>query len=227
MAPIKNRGRPSADSIELLKQKSLQNPHRYSCPSCGRSFPRKKSLDTHKLTHSDVKPYACDFPGCQRKFKQSGQLKTHLRLHTGEKPFKCTFPLCESAFTHANRKCSKHPGYPLQRTLSTNTLSPTLYDQMCNDKNNDINVEKVKDWFQRQFAERESKISQSKENKAPATCNESVPHLLPKKVLSNSNDENCKRLLSAVALVELRDQNKNGNNKKENFEKLFSINNIL
>lgn len=207
-----------------MKQRSIQSPHRYCCPSCGRSFPRKKSLDTHKLTHSDIKPYACDFPGCQRKFKQSGQLKTHLRLHTGEKPFKCTFPMCESAFTHANRKCSKHPGYPLQRLLSGDKTPPKFYEQMCNDKNNVTNIEKVKDWFQRQLAEKESKVCQNKENKVPHLDNKNpLPKKLQKQLPSNVNDENCKRLLSAVALVELHDQNKNRNNKKENFEKLFSL----
>lgn len=236
---IKSRGRPSADLIEILKQHSMQNPHRYSCSVCHRSFPRKKSLDTHRLTHSDVKPYACDFPGCNRKFKQSGQLKTHLRLHTGEKPFKCTYPYCATAFTHANRKCSLHPEFPLRRS-STDNLSTNQFINMCSEKLSDSeNVEKIKNWFENYLANRESKLNDNKENIPPLELNQvkqdsSEDETVDVEIESDdscrfpqANEENNKRLLSAVALVELRDQMKEPNKKKENYTKLFSTHHNL
>ncbi|XP_066928419.1 Krueppel-like factor 3 [Clytia hemisphaerica] len=219
---IKNRGRPSADVIELLKQRSIQSPHRYSCSVCHRSFPRKKSLDTHRLTHSDVKPYACDFPGCTRKFKQSGQLKTHLRLHTGEKPFQCTFPDCESTFTHANRKCTMHPDHPLRR-ISTESISEELLKNITSEETNE-NIDKIKVWFEKHFSNKDN-TNDNKENIPP----NSIQPIIKAEPMNNEilecenyTEENNKRLLSAVALVELRDQMKNPSNKKDNFSQLFT-----
>ena len=220
---VKSRGRPSADLIEILKQKSMQSPHRYSCPVCHRSFPRKKSLDTHRLTHSDVKPYPCDFPGCNRRFKQSGQLKTHLRLHTGEKPFHCTHPNCDSAFTHANRKCSLHPEYPLRRS-SNDALSEDVLKNISNENsNNSENLQKVKQWFEKHFSNnKETPLNESKENIPPEEKLNTIK-LEPtdeESKITNHSEENNKRLLSAVALVEL--QMKNPLNRKSNYSQLFT-----
>lgn len=120
---MKNRGRPSAQSLQMLDVALENQKHKYICEQCLRGFPRKKSLDTHKLIHSNVKPYACTVPGCGRRFKQSGQLKTHIRLHTGERPFICSFDLCTTSFTHANRRCPFHPDLPLQRITSSSHRS--------------------------------------------------------------------------------------------------------
>ncbi|XP_057297815.1 zinc finger protein 367-like [Hydractinia symbiolongicarpus] len=216
---IKNRGRPSADSIHMLKQKSIENPYRYKCPECSRSFPRKKSLDTHRLTHSDVKPYACDFPGCKRKFKQSGQLKTHVRLHTGEKPFQCTFPLCNISFTHANRKCPNHPEYPLQRILNK-IMSPLngVLSSVTDSEN--THSEQVKAWLQKQ-------CSNSVKSENVLKPIENIGNHENNKTLDKSSsksfpisEENDRRLLSAVALVEMRDQMKSS--KQENYNYLFN-----
>ena len=220
---VKSRGRPSADLIEILKQKSMQSPHRYSCPVCHRSFPRKKSLDTHRLTHSDVKPYPCDFPGCNRRFKQSGQLKTHLRLHTGEKPFHCTHPNCDSAFTHANRKCSLHPEYPLRRS-SNDALSEDVLKNISNENsNNSENLQKVKQWFEKHFSNnKETPLNENKENIPPEEKLNTIK-LEPtdeESKITNHSEENNKRLLSAVALVEL--QMKNPLNRKSNYSQLFT-----
>ena len=225
---VKSRGRPSADLIEILKQRSMQSPHRYSCPVCHRSFPRKKSLDTHRLTHSDVKPYPCDFPGCNRRFKQSGQLKTHLRLHTGEKPFRCTHPNCDSVFTHANRKCVQHPDYPLRRS-STDALSEDVLKNISNDKcNNSENLQKIKQWFEKHFSNKEFQTIENKENISPEKKFTSIKSEPTDEENGSSfhthhhSDENNKRLLSAVALVEL--QMKNPLNRKGNYSQLFTSN---
>lgn len=202
---IKSRGRPSATSLQLLKQKSMENPFRFKCTVCSRSFPRKKSLDTHKLIHSDVKPYQCTFPNCNRKFKQSGQLKTHFRLHTGEKPFKCTYPLCETAFTHSNRKCPSHPDYPLQRMPGGKLLqTKKSYANMLGYNMDETYKEKVDSWLKSQLTTRVSLSDTTEKTLLNSIENTSQDINLDNNMYEESN----KRLLSAVALVELHDQTK-------------------
>uniref|UniRef100_A0A4W3HB12 Zinc finger protein 367 n=1 Tax=Callorhinchus milii TaxID=7868 RepID=A0A4W3HB12_CALMI len=109
------RGRPRGEIVRELITEGTMSTSRIRCEICNRVFPREKSLQAHKRTHTGERPYTCDYPGCGRAFVQSGQLKTHQRLHTGEKPFTCSEPGCASKFTHANRRCSKHPYARLMR----------------------------------------------------------------------------------------------------------------
>ncbi|XP_067872243.1 zinc finger protein 367-like [Heterodontus francisci] len=113
------RGRPRAEIVrDLITEGALSNS-RIRCHICNRVFPREKSLQAHKRTHTGERPYVCDYPSCGKAFVQSGQLKTHQRLHTGEKPFICSEPGCVSKFTHANRHCTKHPYARLRRQEGT------------------------------------------------------------------------------------------------------------
>ncbi|XP_038164067.1 zinc finger protein 367 [Cyprinodon tularosa] len=109
------RGRPRADTVRELISEGETSSSRIRCNICNRVFPREKSLQAHKRTHTGERPYLCDFPNCGKAFVQSGQLKTHQRLHTGEKPFVCSEKGCGSRFTHANRHCPKHPFSRLNR----------------------------------------------------------------------------------------------------------------
>ncbi|KAM4709903.1 zinc finger protein 367 [Discoglossus pictus] len=109
------RGRPRAETVRDLINEGENSSSRIRCNICNRVFPREKSLQAHKRTHTGERPYLCDFPDCGKAFVQSGQLKTHQRLHTGEKPFVCSENGCSSRFTHANRHCSKHPYARLKR----------------------------------------------------------------------------------------------------------------
>ncbi|KAG7248198.1 hypothetical protein CRUP_016290 [Coryphaenoides rupestris] len=74
---------------ELITEGETSSSH-IRCNICNRVFPREKSLQAHKRTHTGERPYLCDYPNCGKAFVQSGQLKTHQRLHTGEKPFACS-----------------------------------------------------------------------------------------------------------------------------------------
>ncbi|XP_078412478.1 zinc finger protein 367-like [Cetorhinus maximus] len=114
------RGRPRAEIVRDLITEGTLSTSRIRCHICNRVFPREKSLQAHKRTHTGERPYVCDYPSCGRAFVQSGQLKTHQRLHTGEKPFICSEPGCVSKFTHANRHCSKHPYARLRRHEGAN-----------------------------------------------------------------------------------------------------------
>ncbi|XP_056380999.1 zinc finger protein 367 isoform X1 [Hyla sarda] len=109
------RGRPRAETVRDLINEGEHSSSRIRCNICNRVFPREKSLQAHKRTHTGERPYLCDYPDCGKAFVQSGQLKTHQRLHTGEKPFVCSENGCMSRFTHANRHCSKHPYARLRR----------------------------------------------------------------------------------------------------------------
>nr|XP_046202785.1 zinc finger protein 367-like [Oncorhynchus gorbuscha] len=109
------RGRPRADTVRELINEGESSSSRIRCNICNRVFPREKSLQAHKRTHTGERPYPCDYPDCGKAFVQSGQLKTHQRLHTGEKPFVCSEKACGSRFTHANRHCPKHPYARLKR----------------------------------------------------------------------------------------------------------------
>ncbi|NXY63637.1 ZN367 protein, partial [Callaeas wilsoni] len=117
------RGRPRADTVRDLISEGEHSSSRIRCNICNRVFPREKSLQAHKRTHTGERPYLCDYPDCGKAFVQSGQLKTHQRLHTGEKPFVCSESGCLSRFTHANRHCSKHPYARLKREELTDRLS--------------------------------------------------------------------------------------------------------
>ncbi|NXX74571.1 ZN367 protein, partial [Urocolius indicus] len=117
------RGRPRADTVRDLISEGEHSSSRIRCNICNRVFPREKSLQAHKRTHTGERPYLCDYPDCGKAFVQSGQLKTHQRLHTGEKPFVCSENGCLSRFTHANRHCPKHPYARLRREELTDWLS--------------------------------------------------------------------------------------------------------
>uniref|UniRef100_A0A8C6YEU2 Zinc finger protein 367 n=1 Tax=Naja naja TaxID=35670 RepID=A0A8C6YEU2_NAJNA len=117
------RGRPRAETVRDLISEGEHSSSRIRCNVCNRVFPREKSLQAHKRTHTGERPYLCDYPECGKAFVQSGQLKTHQRLHTGEKPFVCAENGCISRFTHANRHCPKHPYAKLRREEPTDRLN--------------------------------------------------------------------------------------------------------
>ena len=65
------------------------------CETCAKDFSSRKSLKTHKLIHSGLKPHQCNY--CAKSFRHSNTLKNHERIHRGEKPFSCND--CSKSFT--------------------------------------------------------------------------------------------------------------------------------
>uniref|UniRef100_UPI00398E8C00 zinc finger protein 367-like n=1 Tax=Pristiophorus japonicus TaxID=55135 RepID=UPI00398E8C00 len=148
------RGRPRAEIVRDLITEGTMSASRIRCHICNRVFPREKSLQAHKRTHTGERPYVCDYPSCGRAFVQSGQLKTHQRLHTGEKPFICSEPGCVSKFTHANRHCVKHPYSRLRRqegTAGQGTASTAEEDKA------------VAEWLARYWQSREQRPTPARE----------------------------------------------------------------
>ena len=151
------RGRPKAEMINYLIVEGAQSCSSIRCDICSRVFPREKSLQAHKRTHSGDRPYTCDFPSCDKAFVQSGQLKTHQRLHTGEKPFICAVEGCESRFTHANRHCPTHPKAGLIRKDSdVIPLKRTLLSEIQNKEPNE-HTKDVLMWLDKYERERQNK----------------------------------------------------------------------
>ncbi|XP_068189778.1 zinc finger protein 271-like [Antennarius striatus] len=67
---------------------------RFSCLICGKSYPRKTSLNDHMKLHSEGKRFSCSV--CRKKFQWRAGVVRHMRVHTGEKPYSCYF--CDLSF---------------------------------------------------------------------------------------------------------------------------------
>ncbi|KDR14571.1 Protein ovo [Zootermopsis nevadensis] len=75
------------------------DPVKYSCRMCSKTFGLQRLLNRHMKCHSDIKRYLCTF--CGKGFNDTFDLKRHTRTHTGVRPYKCN--LCEKSFT---QRCS-------------------------------------------------------------------------------------------------------------------------
>ncbi|XP_028911572.1 zinc finger protein 367 [Ornithorhynchus anatinus] len=167
------RGRPRADTVRDLIHEGELSSSRIRCPVCHRVFPREKSLQAHKRTHTGERPYLCDYPDCGKAFVQSGQLKTHQRLHTGEKPFVCSENGCPSRFTHANRHCAKHPYARLKR--GQQPPGPPALGPRAGHHN-----KAVADWLNRYWESREHQPPAPKSRPGPRPDQEQQDPRLPR-----------------------------------------------
>ncbi|KAI8586362.1 hypothetical protein BDZ88DRAFT_387648, partial [Geranomyces variabilis] len=69
-------------------------------PGCNKVFTRRFNLQSHRLVHSDLRPFTCDV--CDATFRRKFDLRRHMRsLHAdGTKPFVCE--LCGLGFTRSD-----------------------------------------------------------------------------------------------------------------------------
>ncbi|XP_025787415.1 zinc finger protein 367 [Puma concolor] len=196
------RGRPRADTVRDLISEGEHSSSRIRCNICNRVFPREKSLQAHKRTHTGERPYLCDYPDCGKAFVQSGQLKTHQRLHTGEKPFVCSENGCLSRFTHANRHCPKHPYARLKREEPTDALS----------KHQAVDNQAAAEWLAKYWETREQRAPTLKgklvqkadqEQQDPLEYLQSDEEDDEKRGAQRRLQEQRERLHGALALIEL------------------------
>ncbi|KAJ8897401.1 hypothetical protein PR048_002747 [Dryococelus australis] len=89
----------SVDGEKLQHTGNPEDPTRFTCHVCSKSFSLQRLLNRHMKCHSDVKRYLCTF--CGKGFNDTFDLKRHTRTHTGVRPYKCN--LCEKSFT---QRCS-------------------------------------------------------------------------------------------------------------------------
>ncbi|KAG8230517.1 hypothetical protein J437_LFUL010037 [Ladona fulva] len=91
---------PSTTPSSLASQSASEDdPSKFVCRICSKSFGLQRLLNRHMKCHSDVKRYLCTF--CGKGFNDTFDLKRHTRTHTGVRPYKCN--LCEKSFT---QRCS-------------------------------------------------------------------------------------------------------------------------
>jgi len=91
---------PEKKEGEKLPPMRCENdPSRFACRICGKTFGLARLLNRHMKCHSDSKRYLCTF--CGKGFNDTFDLKRHTRTHTGVRPYKCN--LCEKSFT---QRCS-------------------------------------------------------------------------------------------------------------------------
>ncbi|XP_054842191.1 zinc finger protein 367 [Eublepharis macularius] len=187
------RGRPRADTVRDLISEGEHSSSRIRCNVCNRVFPREKSLQAHRRTHTGERPYLCDYPECGKAFVQSGQLKTHQRLHTGEKPFVCSENGCVSRFTHANRHCAKHPYARLKREEPTDGLN----------KKQTADNKAVAEWLAKYWEMREQRTPTLK---SKATHKPDQEQQDPMEYLQSDEDEEEKSTTHSAACSRLQEQ---------------------
>ncbi len=82
--------------LKPAEPKKRNDPPRYSCEACGKSYATFSGLSKHKQFHCAAhvkKEFACKY--CSKNYISLGALKMHIRTHT--LPCKC--PLCGKAFS--------------------------------------------------------------------------------------------------------------------------------
>ncbi|XP_062558800.1 zinc finger protein 771-like [Armigeres subalbatus] len=82
---------PFTSKQQLAEHRTLhhiQKDRPHACDQCQSRFKQLGHLNTHKLTHSGLKPFGCDH--CEKRFRTGTDLKVHHRaVHSREKPFRC------------------------------------------------------------------------------------------------------------------------------------------
>ncbi|CAG4993022.1 unnamed protein product [Colias eurytheme] len=70
---------------------------RYKCTECPATFKGYSGLFQHKSLHTGEKPYHCEY--CPKQFRKKRALVNHIRMHTGEKPYNCN--ICFKRFSQS------------------------------------------------------------------------------------------------------------------------------
>ncbi|XP_020859749.1 zinc finger protein 580 [Phascolarctos cinereus] len=82
---------------------------RHGCPECGRVFDSALRLQSHRVSHSELKPFVCG--ACGKAFKRSSHLSRHRAVHQpgGSRCHAC--PLCPQRFRDAGELAQHFGGH--------------------------------------------------------------------------------------------------------------------
>lgn len=140
---VTDNGQPSSSSQHPQPNSQQQHSHlgldksngfkkMAVCDFCGKYF-NKHYLESHKRSHTGVKPFKCSVDGCGRTFTQSSSRNFHeKRFHSLSKQnnvYKCTYQNCEETFfqiENFQKHSSCHP--PLEH--HPDPLSPPISLEM-------------------------------------------------------------------------------------------------
>jgi KRAB domain-containing zinc finger protein len=86
---------PTSDQLRTHAQRHLL---RFRCEICHKRFQTESIRRTHMLTHSTVRPFACEDPECDKKFKTARALEKHADVHRPEEPQVCDVAGCDRSF---------------------------------------------------------------------------------------------------------------------------------
>lgn len=77
------------------------NHARFKCQYCPKEFSRKANLDSHHITHSDIKLYECEI--CLLKLKTKANLRVHKKLHSTDPNDLVECKVCHKQFKTSNQ----------------------------------------------------------------------------------------------------------------------------
>ena len=72
-----NESSNQQDPLKVSTQLSQQKRYACTIAGCTKSFPKKKNLKKHEITHTSERPFKCPIAGCNKSFTQRGSLKRH------------------------------------------------------------------------------------------------------------------------------------------------------
>ncbi|XP_023241027.1 zinc finger protein 708-like [Centruroides sculpturatus] len=76
----------------LERHKRIHRTH--ACEICGKEFKLNGILLSHKLVHSEDRPFKCHI--CNKSFKSKNHVRNHQKTHSEDRPFKCN--ICNKSF---------------------------------------------------------------------------------------------------------------------------------
>lgn len=72
-------------SLNSTKQsKQIVNRRRFVCEACGTAFTKRHNLNSHMVSHSGIKPYACCY--CGKKISRKSDCRRHELKHCKKRP---------------------------------------------------------------------------------------------------------------------------------------------
>lgn len=98
------RGRPRADTVRELISEGETSSSRIRCTICNRVFPREKSLQAHKRTHTGEQVKCFVDEECTNSDCCICIVKSQCpNLFPGERPYLCDYPNCGKAFVQSGQ----------------------------------------------------------------------------------------------------------------------------